>query len=514
MQKSIGIQSLAIVVVLCLFLTAAGFAQSTNASLGGTVSDASGALIPGVTITATNTNTGIVQTNLTNESGVYQFPVLATGTYKITAELPGFLTQAVNNFTLGIAQQARLNFTLQVGTLSQTVEVLADANSDLKTTTASVGTVLPQSQLQDLPLGSRNIQALIALSAGTGPQGDDGTISGNFAGGRISAVNVTRDGFVTSDGRYTHGEFSQTYTSPDLVEEVRVVTATVDAENGRGSGQVQMVTRAGTNQFRGSAVWTNRNSKFDAASWFNNFNNVAPDWENRNQFAFRLGGPIQKNKTFFFFLIEEQRDAIRQNAVGTVLTPLARQGIFRYFPGADNQNATGTTPTVDRAGNPLRPLSELRQFSIFDYDPLRSRMDPSGFVQNTLLANMPLPNDYTVGDGLNTAGIRFTRHVYGTDVADGNSNDQNNRDQFNVRIDHNFSSKHKLSGVYTYERSIDHSTQAGLRSYPNGFDGGHSKWPRLTTISLVSTLSTKMVNEARGGLRRSAIASWAPFYVG
>src|SRR5207302_9869315 len=112
-------------------------------------------------------------------------------------------------------------------------------------------------------------------------------------------------------------------------------------------------------------------------------------------------------------------------------------------------------------------------------DPLRPAIDPSGFVQNTLLNLMPLPNDYTVGDGLNTAGIRFTRRVYGTDVADGNSNDQNNRDQFNVRIDHNFNSRHKLSGVWTQERSLDHSSQAGLRSYPTGFDGAHSKWPRL-----------------------------------
>src|SRR5262245_23925386 len=312
MQKSIGI------VVLCLFLTAASFAQSTNASLGGTVSDASGASIPGVTITATNTNTGIVQTNVTNESGVYQFPVLATGSYKITAELPGFLTQAVNNFTLGIAQQARLNFTLQVGTVSQTVEVLADPNSELKTTTASVGTILPQTQLQDLPLGSRNIQALIALSAGTGPQGDDGTISGNFAGGRISSVNVTRDGFVTSDGRYTHGQFSQTYTSLDLVEEVRVITATVDAENGRGSGQVQMATRSGTNNFKGSLFWTNRNSRFDANSWNNNLTGSPLDFENRNQFGGRIGGPIIRNKTFFFFLLDEQRDVTKNTAVGTV----------------------------------------------------------------------------------------------------------------------------------------------------------------------------------------------------
>jgi len=249
-------------------------AQTTNATLGGTAGDASGALIPGVTVTATNTATGIVSTAITNEAGVYQFASLQTGTYKVQAELPGFQTQVVNNFTLGIGQQARLNFTLQLGAVTQSVEVSVAADTELKTTSASVATVLPQTQLQDLPLGSRNIQNLLLTMAGTGPQsldiGSSGEIDGNFAGGRTSAVNVTRDGFVNSDGRYTHGEFSQTYTSPDLVEEVKVVTAGVDAENGRGAGQVQMVTRSGGNNFRGSAVWTNRNSALDANNFFNN----------------------------------------------------------------------------------------------------------------------------------------------------------------------------------------------------------------------------------------------------
>ncbi|HLH29963.1 MAG TPA: carboxypeptidase regulatory-like domain-containing protein, partial [Terriglobia bacterium] len=512
----------------------------------GTVADSSGALIPGVTITVTNTGTGIVNTAITNEAGAYQFANLQNGTYKLQAELPGFQTQVVNSFALGVAQQARLNFTLQVGTVSQTVEVSTDFNTELKTTSASVGTVLPQSQLQDLPLGSRNIQNLLLTMAGTGPQsldlGSDGSIEGNFAGGRTSAVNVTRDGFVNSDGRYTHGEFSQTYTSPDLVEEVKVVTAGVDAENGRGAGQVQMVTRSGTNSFKGAAFWTNRNSALDANSFFNNLRGVGVNFENRNQFGFRVGGPIIKNKTFFFFLLDEQRDLTRANIVGTVLTPQARAGIFRFFPGVNNANILSTTnaPTVDRNGNPLQPAGAtgpLQAFCIYNTtavspsaqscaptissgaganlrDPLRPAIDPSGYIQNSLLNNMPLPNDYTVGDGLNTAGIRFTQRVYGTDVADGNSNDQNNRDQFNIRIDHNFNTKHKLSAVYTYENSYDHSGQAGLRQWPNGFDGQHDKWPRLMTFSLVSTLSSTMVNELRVGWRRSAIASWAPANVG
>jgi Carboxypeptidase regulatory-like domain len=513
--------------------------QTTNATLGGTVADASGAFIPGVTVTATNTATGIVNTAVTNEAGVYQFASLQTGTYKVSAELPGFQTQVVNNFALGIGQQARLNFALQVGAVSQTVEVAVAADTELKTTSASVATVLPQAQLQDLPLGSRNVQNLLLTMAGTGPQsldvGSNGEIDGNFAGGRTSAVNVTRDGFVNSDGRYTHGEFSQTYTSPDLVEEVKVVTAGVDAENGRGAGQVQMVTRSGSNKFNGAVFWTNRNSKLDANSFFNNLNGVKPDFENRNQFGFRIAGPIIKNKTFFFFLLDEQRDVTRTNFVGTVLTPQARNGVFRFFANADNANTLSTAkpPTVDRFGNPVQPAGAgpLQAFCLYNTAPiapdattcapggtardsLRPSLDPTGFVQATLLGTMPLPNDYTVGDGLNTAGIRFTRRVYGLDVADGNSNDQNNRDQINLRIDHNFNSKHKLSGVYTLENSNDHSTQAGLRSYPNGFDGQHAKWPRLYTVTLVSTLSSTMLNEARFGLRRSAIASEAPFYFG
>ena len=113
-------------------------------------------------------------------------------------------------------------------------------------------------------------------------------------------MNVTRDGFVNSDGRYTHGEFSQTYTSPDLVEEVKVVTAGVDAENGRGAGQVQMVTRSGSNRFNGAVFWTNRNSKLDANNFFNNLNGVKPDFENRNQFGFRIAARSSRTRHFSF----------------------------------------------------------------------------------------------------------------------------------------------------------------------------------------------------------------------
>ena len=170
---------------LAVFFTSA-FGQTTNATLGGTVSDATGALIPGVTVTATNTQTGIVTTVVTNETGAYQFASLQTGTYKVTAELPGFQTQAYNAVNLGVAQQVRLNFTLQVGAQSQAVEVNVAADTLIATTSSSVGTVLPEYKLRDLPLATRNALDLVATTAGT--QGS------SFAGSRTAGVNTTRDG--------------------------------------------------------------------------------------------------------------------------------------------------------------------------------------------------------------------------------------------------------------------------------------------------------------------------------
>src|SRR5499427_1986818 len=288
-------------VVLCVFLPASVFAQTANATLGGTVSDSTGALIPGVSITATNTATGIVSTVISNEAGAYQFASLQPGTYDIKAELPGFQTSAAKSFQLGGAQQARLNFTLEVGAVAgTTVDVNVAADTLLATSSNSVGAILPEYKVRDLPLATRDVFGLVAATPGTQGSGDQ--MIGNFAGGRLSAANTVRDGVNVSAGRFEDGAWSITYTSPDLVEEVKVVVAPVDAQTSRGSGQVSMVTRSGTNQFRGSVFWANHNSALDASSWFNNFNGVAKDYDNRNQYGGRIGGPIIKGKTFFFLL--------------------------------------------------------------------------------------------------------------------------------------------------------------------------------------------------------------------
>jgi hypothetical protein len=503
------------VVVLSLFHAPYASAQSINATLGGTVMDATMALIPGVEVTARNVATGIVNTAITNETGAYQFASLQTGTYQVTAALTGFRSSTFNEVVLGGGQQVRLNFTLQVGELVNTVEVTEVADTLLATTSSSIGTVMPDNQVRDLPLGNRNVLELLAGMAGTGAT--EGDIEGNFAGSRLSAVNVTRDGMTIATGRYLQGTLAATYMSPDLVEEVRVMVAPVGGEGSRGSGQVQMVTRSGTNQYRGSAFWNNRNSALEAANWFNNFNRAEADWENRNQYGVRLGGPIIKNKTFFFFLIDNQRTAIRQNYVGTVLTNEARRGIFRYFPGADNRNAQQLNPSVDLQGNPIRPAAatgDLQSINVFSYDPLRPGYDPSGWITNVLLARMAPPNDFTVGDGLNTAGIRFTLRIYGWDTNIQDTVDRNNRDQFNLRLDHNFNPAHKLSFIYTREDSKNRAETAGIEQWPGGYQGANHKYPRIYNFSLVSTITPNVVNEFRAGYRLHDVRQWAPFYVG
>src|SRR5262245_57260871 len=186
--------------VVCFALLSFTFAQTSNATLGGTVSDATGALIPGVVITATNAATGIVTTVVSNEAGAYQFASLQTGAYKVSAELSGFQTQTYSNVALGISQQVRLNFTLQVGGVAQNLEVTVAADTALATSSSSIGSVLTDSRVRDLPLSGRQVVDLVRTTAGA--------VGSNFAGGRVGWVNTTRDGFVVGDGRYTRGAYS------------------------------------------------------------------------------------------------------------------------------------------------------------------------------------------------------------------------------------------------------------------------------------------------------------------
>src|SRR5688572_10507262 len=234
-------------VCLLLCISVSAHAQ-VNATVTGTVADATGALIPGVSVTAQNNATGIVTSRVTNESGNYDFPSLQPGTYVISASLPGFQTATFNNVQLGQGQQVRLNFTLQVSAIATDVEVTVAADTLLAATSASIGNVLTENVVQILPLASRNVLDLVGTTPGVVTTINAfGAPVQSFGGTPFSQVNTTRDGLVTNDGRYnnSNGAYSAVYTSPDMVEEIRVTANNVDPALGRGSAQVQMRTRAG-----------------------------------------------------------------------------------------------------------------------------------------------------------------------------------------------------------------------------------------------------------------------------
>jgi hypothetical protein len=489
--------------LVCLLACASAFGQTANATLGGSVSDASGALIPGVSVTATNTETGIVNMAVTNEAGVYQFASLQPGTYKLTAELPGFQTQVVNTLRLAFSQQGRFNFTMQVGGLATAIDVNVAADT-LLASSSSVGSVLPEYKVNDLPLANRDVLTLTSTMAGvvTGNQ------TASFAGSRTGAVQTMVNGVSVNDGRYQTGVYSATQLSPDLVSEVRILVSPADAETGRGSGQVQVSTRSGTNDFRGSLFYTNHNSALDSNTWFNNFNGVKTPYSNRNQFGGRLGGPVIKNKTFFFFLYDGQRTEQRAIINSPVYTAEARQGIYRYFPGVQSGNALSANPTVDLRGNPVlngQPAVPS-QFNVFTRDPNRPDWDPTGYMK-ALIAKMPMPNNWTTGDGLNVANYQFSQKQRGTESPFTGAIEVN-RDQYNFRGDHNFNSNNKLFVTVSRENVWADSQ---LPTWPAGDAGTTVRNPATYTSSFVSTLSPTLLNEFRFGLRQGSQKGYAAY---
>jgi hypothetical protein len=516
-------------VLMCLMFHGYASAQSTNASLGGTVQDSTQAVVAGAVVTATNTETGVVSTAKANESGVYNFASLQPGkSYTVSAELPGFRTKVYKDLELGSSQQVRQNFVLQVGeTTATSVDVSAALDSQLATSGASIGNVLSATKVSALPLVGNNVLDLINIMNGyTQPavlNNSASAASATLAGLPIMSVNTTMDGISVQDNRYNLGVSSATHINPDLVEEIRLIVAPVDAETGRGSGQVKILTKSGTNRFSGSAFWNVQNSALNANTWNNNRTGVEPNWYNQQQYSLSFGGPIVKNKTFFFVLYEGQTMNSRSLQTATVLTAEARKGNFRFFPGVANGNADQvetacnvalpTVRVVDVLGNPLPnpacATGPMQTISVFGRDPNRPALDSTGYLQR-VIAGMPLPNYFGLGsgDGLNQAQFRWVKS--GDSLIGGQQGLESdvNRNQINIKIDENINSRNKLTGSFSDERR--HSTTSPS-VYPDGWTPSTKRSPRVITLSFTSTLSPSMVNEFRFGFQRTKSSTYYPY---
>jgi hypothetical protein len=480
-------------------------AQTTSASIYGSVTDSSSAAVPNASVHATNNRTGVPLSTISNEAGVYIFPSLQPGEYKITAELAGFSRAVVDHVQLDVSAKVSVDIRLEVGAVTESISVEA-SNTPLETVNASVTNVVNARRIEALPLSSRDAGALIALQAGV--------VGDNFNGARTQSQNVSLDGVTIQEPRYNGGFTSNnlvTTNSVDRVAEFRVSTSPADAEFGRGLGQVQMIGRSGTNALHGSVFESNRVTALSANDWFNNLLGRNPDGSLvaprnfliRNQFGARFDAPIQKNKTFVFFLYEGQRQKTKDTINTTVLTGPARQGLFRFFPGVRNGSAASAVPTVDVGGNPVTPpgaTGPLETASVFGRDPNRLTADSTGNVA-LALKDYPLPNNFLRGDGLNTAGFYWQR----PGTFDNNL--------FNLRLDHVLNERTRLAFSMQQERieSLNGFTGQQYPAQPADFARPR---PNLYSFSATTTLRSDLLNEFRAGSLRFGISYDTPFSPG
>ena len=496
-STSIRMKTLLLCVVTGTLFAGFGLAQTVSSSLGGTVADASGAVVPKATVTATGIDTGVATKTTTNTSGVYEFPSLQEGRYRVSAEMAGFKQFVYQRVVLDVGAQVRLNFTLEVGSATTTMEVTAAAESPLLTTSSVVGGIVTGQQILDLPLidqGASNLALTQAQFAG-------GIGSGvSVAGGGTMALSTTVNGISVSNNRLDRagGLLSfQLSQSVDMVEEVKVVSSPADAESGRSLGQVSMIVRSGTNAFHGSAIDGLRNTDLDANTFWNNMSQPYLPRQTliRNQYAARLGGPIRKNKTFFFVLYDGNRQKTSAAAINTVLTAPARAGNYRFFPGAINSNYSATTnPTVDINGNPVQPSTAtggLQTISVFGKDPNRLVADPTGIVQK-FIAETPLPNNFTVGDGLNTAGYQWQVPSFA------------DKDQFTFKVDHYINQNNHINVVVTHEHQWYTSTTPIYPTAPAV--GLNQDYAWFASVNFDSTIKPSLLNQFKIGLQHPDLA--------
>ena len=370
---------------LMALLATGAFGQAFTASVLGTIADGAGGVLPGVTVTVTNLATGQARTSVTDEAGRYSMPLLPPGSYRISAELAGFKTAVRDAMRLEVNQQQRSDFSLEIGAISEEVTVTAELPM-VQTNTATVGTVVSSKEAQELPLNGRNFLQLNLLVPGALPSTKGTTLA--TQGGAINVHGMRESSnFFWLDGiDNTTQAIGQLIVNPPTysISEFRVMSPTYSAEFGRTAGaQINVVTRSGANQFHGDVYEFHRNSNLDARNVFDPPGKTP--YFRRNQFGVDGGGPIIKNKSFFFFGYEGQRQKqivsytgnVPQTAMLTgnfssLSTPILDPLTGQPFPGnvipANRLDSTGLgiasaypAPNLEGARNyRSQPQNELR----------------------------------------------------------------------------------------------------------------------------------------------------------
>src|SRR5438128_2525911 len=287
-------------------------AQTGTSRIRGVVVDSSGAIVPGAEVTARHESTGLNRSVQTNPSGQYAFEAMPLGEYTVTVTMQGFKKVSSSGNHLQVGEPLTVDITLEPGMVTEQVAVLA-TSVQVQTAEASLGSVLDSKPIEQLPLNGRNPLHLMALQPGVSGHAAQatsrsGTVTFQVNGDRGRGVMSTLDGVDVSDPVIPRGELAHVLINPDSIGEYRVITSVAKAEYGRNSGaQVQVVTRQGTNDFHGNLFEYHRNTALNANDWFNNRDGLAREVLLRHQFGASVGGPIKKNKAFFFFNWQSQR---------------------------------------------------------------------------------------------------------------------------------------------------------------------------------------------------------------
>src|SRR5256885_8193350 len=493
------------ILLLCLFVTVRGWAQTGTTSLRGTVTDKTGASVGTAKVSLDNVGQALHREAQTSTTGEYDFVALPPGTYSLTIEKEGFRKYEQRNLQLLVSLPATVNATLEVGATSQTVEVTASAVA-LNTADASIGNAFGENQVKGLPLEGRNVPDLLTLQAGVAYTGnrsdvnrDVDTRSGAVNGARSDQSNITLDGVDVND-QVKGGAFTSVLpVTLDSVQEFRVTTTNANADQGRSSGaQVSLITKSGTNNFHGSLYEYHRNTATRANDYFVKLSQLQAGQPNeppkliRNIFGGSVGGPVRKDRFFFFLNYEASRQREESSELRIVPSDALRQGKIQYFcDPSDPTCSTGNTQ-VSVVTNPKGLVATLTPAQI-------QAMDPLGIGNNSVMLqyfnSFPEPNDFvSQGDNLNFVGYRFKGPV------------PTNNNWYIARADYKLtrSGSHTLFWRGALRNDV-HSTapylpgdapKASVKDYSKGY-----------TVGYTALLRSNLINNFHWGFTRQSLGN-------
>jgi Carboxypeptidase regulatory-like domain/TonB dependent receptor len=480
--------------LFCVIAVLSGSAWGQNkASLRGTVTDQSGGVVPGAKVTLTNTGTGISHTTTTGSDGSYLFDLVQVGTYKLIVDKPGFSIFLQDGIVLELNQNGRQDVALKIGQETQTVEVAANV-VQVDTTGAVLGKVENQRMINDLPLLDRDTLQLGLLQAGVfNPDPDD--TSGNpfsVSGQRSESLTFLLDGANNTDFL---GNNIVVSPNPDAVEEFKILTNNYDAQYGRTSGGiVNQITKSGTNDFHGDAFEFLRNTVLNARDYFLP-PSVPKQAFQRNVFGGTFGGPIKKNKTFFFLAYQGGRTRAGDTSqLLTVLTPTERTGNFGdlcpTYDGSGNCTPAAINNGATQLINPYTgasiPFNDMRAAGL---GPNGSLVNP--VIQNYIAKYLPLPN-------------------IGTNGFIASPKQPTDDDQGIAHIDHNFGTKDTLSFVYLIDSNRTIYPLPQPISSPLGGANSTDYKNQIGTLTWNHVFSPTITNEFRFAANRTDTVQAVP----